>query len=164
MLSLLPSAVVLGLVALAALRFAAMRWSPPGMADARGEAARALAVATGVQGVHFIEEATFGLESQLGELLGIPGMPRLFFLTFNVTWLAIWVAAVPGVRSGRATAYFASWFLAIAGTVNGIAHPALAVAARAYFPGLVSSPAIGAVSVWLLLKLRRATVPKEASG
>ena len=55
----------------------------------------------------------------------------------------------------------AAWFLAIAGMFNGIAHPLLAVAAGGYFPGLASSPFIGAASVWLWFRLRSATRPKE---
>jgi hypothetical protein len=64
------------------------------------------------------------------------------------------------VRSARAPALFAAWFLAIAGMVNGIAHPLLAVAAGGYFPGLISSPVIGSAGVWLWVRLRRATLPR----
>mgnify|MGYP001811772706 CR=1 FL=1 len=79
------------------------------------------------------------------------------FLGFNLVWIAIWVASIPGLRSGSAGAFFAAWFLAIAGALNGIAHPLLAVAAGGYFPGLLSSPLIGAAGVWLWLRLRAAT-------
>jgi hypothetical protein len=41
--------------------------------------------------------------------------------------------------------------LALAGMINGIAHPLLAVAAEGYFPGLLSYPFIGAASIWLFL-------------
>lgn len=58
-------------------------------------------------------------------------------------WLGIWVLSVPGLRSARAFAFFAAWFLAIAGMVNGIVHPLLAIFVGVYFPGLVSSPFIG---------------------
>jgi len=40
---------------------------------------------------------------------------------------------------------------------NAIAHPLLAVAAGGYFPGLVSSPFIGAAGVWLWVNLERST-------
>ncbi|MCP5090226.1 MAG: hypothetical protein GY949_04810, partial [Gammaproteobacteria bacterium] len=56
-------------------------------------------------------------------------------------------------------AYFAAWFLAIAGMLNGVAHPLLAIAAGGYFPGLITSPFIGAAGVWLWLGLRKATRP-----
>jgi hypothetical protein len=96
----------------------------------------------------------------LGDLLGLPGIPLSVFVVFNLMWLGIWVASVPGLRSARAAAFFAAWFLAIAGMFNGIAHPLLAIAAGGYFPGLVSSLFIGVVSVWLWLGLRRATRPR----
>ena len=138
-LTVLPSLLVLGAVALAA---------------------RALAVAVGVQSIHFTEEAATGLHARLGPLFGLPAMPLSMFVAFNLTWIAIWVAAIPGVRSARAPALFAAWFLAIAGMVNGIAHPLLAVAAGGYFPGLISSPVIGSAGVWLWVRLRRATLPR----
>jgi hypothetical protein len=65
------------------------------------------------------------------------------------------------LRSARPAAFFAAWFLAIAGMFNGIAHPFLALAAGRYFPGLVSSPVIAAASVWLWLRLRDATLPSS---
>jgi hypothetical protein len=121
-------------------------------------AARALAVATVVQGLHFAEEASTGFHERLGALLGLPGMSFSFFVVFNLAWLGIWVASVPGLRSARAAAFFAAWFLAIAGMFNGIAHPLLALAAGDYFPGLVSSPFIAGASAWLWLRLRAATL------
>ncbi len=84
-------------------------------------------------------------------------MPFSVFLVFNLAWIAIWIASVPALRSARLGAFFAAWFLAIAGMFNGIAHPLLAVAAGGYFPGLFSSPFIGGVSVWLWRQLRGAT-------
>ncbi len=97
----------------------------------------------------------------MGALLGLPGIPLSVFVVFNLTWLGIWVASVPGLRSARAAAFFAAWFLAIAGMFNGIAHPLLAIAAGGCFPGLLSSPFIGVASVWLWLRLRRATRDRE---
>jgi hypothetical protein len=164
MLNALPSMLVLGLAALAALLLALSRWSPPEDVMKRLAAARALALAVGVQSVHFVEEAATGFHEQLGTLLGLPGIPLSSFVGFNLLWLGIWVASVPGLRSARAAAFFAAWFLAIAGMFNGIAHPLLTLAAEGYFPGLVSSPFIGAASVWLWLRLRTATRPRECCG
>ena len=162
MLNVLPSILVLGLAALAALRLVQSRRSPPENVAERLAAARALALAVGVQSVHFGEEAATGFHYRLGELLGLPGIPLPVFVVFNLTWLGIWVASVPGLRSSRPAAFFAAWFLAIAGMINGIAHPILAIAAGAYFPGLVTSPIVGAVSVWLWLRLREATRVKPS--
>ncbi len=161
MINVLPSMIVLGLAAFAALLLVLSRRSPPENVAERLDAARALAIAVGVQSVHFAEEAATGLHERLGALLGLPGIPLSVFVVFNLTWIGIWVASVPGLRSARTVAFFAAWFLAIAGMFNGIAHPLLAIAAGGYFPGLVSSPFIGAASVWLWLRLRRATRGRE---
>jgi hypothetical protein len=160
MLNLLPSAIALGLAALAAVFLAQRRRSPPENAAERVAAARALALAVGVQGLHFAEEAATGFDERFPALFDLPGMPRFFFVVFNLTWLGIWVASVPGLRSARAGAFFAAWFLAIAGMFNGIAHPLMAIAAGGYFPGLLSSPLIAGASVWLWLRLLEATRPE----
>jgi hypothetical protein len=162
MLNVLPSLFVLGLAALAALLLVMSRWSPSENVVERLRAARVLALAAGVQGAHFAEEAATGFHERLGALLGIPGIPFSIFVLFNLTWLGIWIASIPGIRSARADAFFAAWFLAIAGMLNGIAHPLLAIADGGYFPGLVSSLFIGLVSVWLWIRLRQATLPKGA--
>ncbi len=164
MLNVLPSIIVLGLAAIAALILVLSRRSPPENVTERLAAARSLALAVGVQSGHFAEEAATGLHERLGPLLGLPGIPLSVFVVFNLTWLGIWVASVPGVRSARAVAFFAAWFLAIAGMFNGVAHPLLAIATGGYFPGLVSSPLIGIASVWLWLRLRRATRPRERAN
>lgn len=160
MLNLLPSAVILGLAALAALLLVRSRWSPPDHAAQRLAAARALAIAVGVQGVHFVEEAATDFHERLGALFGVPGMPFVLFVGFNLLWLGIWVVSVPGVRSARAAAFFAAWFLAVAGMFNGIGHPLAAIAAGEYFPGLVTAPVVGITCFWLWLRLRRATRPR----
>ncbi len=157
MLSLLPSLVVLGLAALAALLLARSRRSPPEKVAGRGAAARAFAVAVAVQGVHFAEEAATGFHQRFGPLFGLPPMPFSVFAAFNLAWIAIWIASVPGLRSANAAAFFAAWFLAIAGMLNLAGHPLLAVAAGGYFPGLVTSPLIGAAGVWLWRRLETAT-------
>ena len=161
MLSVLPSIVVLGLAALAALFLARNRRSPAENVAERVAASHTLVVALVIQGIHFSEEAATGFHERLGAVLGLPGMSFTFFMFFNIAWLLIWIASVPGLRSARVAAYFAAWFLAIAGILNGIAHPLLAIAAGGYFPGLVSSPFIGAAGIWLWLRLRRSTQPHD---
>lgn len=158
-MSLLPSVIVLGTAALAALWLARIRTSASGSGVERRAAARALGLAVVVQGIHFGEEAAGGFHERLGALLGLPEMPFVFFVLFNVSWLGIWMVSVPGLRAGRTAAFFAAWFLAIAGIANGIAHPLLALASEGYFPGLLSSPVIAAASLWLWTRLRAATRP-----
>jgi formate hydrogenlyase subunit 3/multisubunit Na+/H+ antiporter MnhD subunit len=158
-LSLLPSIVILGLAALAAV-YQTLTHRP--RSTSRGtlkSTAVALAIAASIQAVHFTEEALTDFPGRLGALLGIPAMPMSFFLTFNLCWLTIWAASVPGLRSARPWAFFAAWFLAIAGIINGVAHPALAIASGDYFPGLVTSPFIGVAGIWLLRQLKNAVSP-----
>lgn len=157
MLGILPSLLVLGLVALAAVRLVSSRRSPPESVAERRDAARALAIAAGIQALHFSEEAATGLHERLPALLGLPAMPLPLFVIFNLTFLAIWGTSVPALRSARAPALFAAWFLAIAGVVNLVAHPLLAIASAGYFPGLATSPLIGGASLWLWHRLRAAT-------
>jgi hypothetical protein len=72
------------------------------------------------------------------------------------------------VLANERIAFFAAWFLAIAGALNGIGHPLMAVAAGGYFPGLVSSPFVGLACIWLWIRLREATrssaTPERAPG
>jgi hypothetical protein len=157
---MLVSAIVLGLAALAAAALAYNRSSPPDRQAERDGAALALAAATAVQAVHFAEEAATGFHERLPGLFGLAAIPFSVFLAFNLAWLGIWGASIPGLRSGRRLAFFAAWFLSIAGIFNGIAHPLLALAADTYFPGLATSTFIAAASVWLWLRLRAATVGK----
>ena len=159
MLSVLPSIVILGSVAFVALFLARSRQSPPEAVVQRTDAARSLTVAVGVQGVHFVEEAATNFHELFPALVGLPGMPRSVFIIVNLVWIGIWIASIRGILSGRPAAFFAAWFLALAGMFNGIGHPLMSIAAGGYFPGLMTSPVIGVASVWLWLRLRRATRP-----
>ncbi len=153
---MLPSILVLSAVAVAALMVTRAR--PVSENDsAKGAAAVALTVAVVVQSVHFAEETATGLHERLPALFGLSAMPFSVFVVFNVAWIGIWVASVPGLRFGRVAAFFAAWFLAIAGVLNGVAHPLLAVASGGYFPGLVTSPFIGLAGAFLWFRLRGAT-------
>jgi hypothetical protein len=64
----LPSLFVLGLAALAALLLVLSHPSPPENVAERRAAARALALAVGVQSVHFAEQAATGFHERLGGL------------------------------------------------------------------------------------------------
>jgi hypothetical protein len=120
-------------------------------------AARALMLAAVVQAAHFVEETSTGLDRRLPAVFGLAAIPSPVFVGFNLAWLAIWAASVPGLRAGRRAALFAAWFLAVAGMGNAVAHPLLALATGGYFPGLVTSPLIGAAGVHLAQRLRAAT-------
>jgi hypothetical protein len=157
MQNLLPSMFALGLAAIAALLLVRHRRSPSDCAVERDNVSRALALATIFQAIHFAEEISTGFHERLGPLFGLPGIPISGFITFNLACLVMWVLSIPGLRSSRSGAFFAAWFLAIAGLMNGLLHPILAIAHGGYFPGLVSSLFIGAAGLWLWFRLQKAT-------
>ena len=162
MLNLFPSIAILGLVAVVALRLALSRPSRAEFSLERVIASRALGLATAVQSVHFVEEWATGFHVRFPALLGLEPMPLSFFVVFNLTWITIWVASIPLLRSGRKPGFFAAWFLAIAGMLNGVAHPLMSAASGGYFPGLASSPFIGLVGIHLWRRLKRATLSEES--
>ena len=157
MLNLLPSVLILGLAAFAAWFLAWRRRSGVESEAERNSAARMLSIAVVVQSVHFAEEALTGFHTRLPGLFNLPEIPLGAFLLFNLLWIGAWILSVPGLRSARPLAFFAAWFLAIAGMINGIAHPLLALASGGYFPGLWTSPIIGGVCVLLWRRLQKAT-------
>ncbi len=157
MLSVLPSVVVLGLVAIVAVRLALGRPSPVEAATERTAASTVLGIATAIQCVHFVEEWVTGFHVRFPALLGLDPMPLSFFVTFNLAWVAIWIVSIPFLRVGRTPAFFAAWFLSIAAILNGVAHPMMAISSGGYFPGLVTSPLIGIAGVILWQRLQKAT-------
>ncbi len=157
MLSIVPSVVVLGLVAIVAVRLSQNRSSPMEAAKERNAASTLLGIATAIQSVHFAEEWVTGFHIRFPALLGLDPMPMSFFVAFNLVWIGFWIASVPSLRIGRRLAFFAAWFLAIAGVLNGVAHPMMAIASGGYFPGLIRSPFIGFAGVFLWKRLHRAT-------
>ncbi|MDJ0759263.1 MAG: HXXEE domain-containing protein [Woeseiaceae bacterium] len=126
-------------------------------AKERNAASTFLGIATAIQSVHFAEEWVTGFHIRFPALLGLDPMPMSFFVAFNLVWIGFWIASVPSLRIGRRLAFFAAWFLAIAGVLNGVAHPMMAIASGGYFPGLITSPFIGIAGVILWQRLHRAT-------
>jgi hypothetical protein len=108
-----------------------------------------------VQAAHFAEELWKGFFTAFPQVLGLPPWSRRAFIVFNVAWLAVWLISVPAAAApGSRLAQWTLWFLALALLLNGIAHPVLAVLARGYFPGLVTSVAAflagGVMLKWLV--------------
>lgn len=157
-MSLVPSILILGLVALLALQLARSRAFAAGNTGKCVAASRALGLTTVVQSLHFSEEWATGFHIRFPALLGLEPMPLLVFVLFNLAWIAIWIASIPMLRSAQTFGIFAAWFLAIAGILNGIAHPLMAVISGGYFPGLFSSPFIGLAAVFLWRRLGNATL------
>ncbi len=161
MWSVVPSVVVLGLVAIFAVQITRRSSSPVEAAKERNRASMILGLATAVQSTHFAEEWATGFHARFPALLGLDPMPLSFFIPFNLVWIAVWIVSIPFLRLGRRPAFFAAWFMAIAGILNGVAHPMMALASGGYFPGLITSPFIGIVGVFLWQRLRRATSERD---
>ena len=113
-----------------------------------------------VQALHSAEEYHFRLFDRLAPARYIAeaiGLERpLGFAIANILLVGFgfwcWIARVgPNRPSARAFA----WFWALLECANGIAHIALAVAARGYFPGLVTAPLLLGIGVWLIADIRR---------
>jgi len=131
---------------------------------ARDRAVRLLLFGIAAQCLHFVEEFVTGFHLRFPRLLGLSAWTPEFFVTFNVSWIAIWVVSVLALREGARAALFPAWFLALALVANGIAHPILSVAARGYFPGLVTSPLVGVVGVMLVARLLAVTGDPRVRG
>lgn len=158
---ILPSLAILAAFALAALYLTLTR----GWADARPPAGaiRAGAAVVLVQAAHFTEELSTGFHVEFPALFGAgPISPRLF-AAFNVGCLLIWSASLWGLHRRRRAALFPLWFLAIAGCANGVLHPLAAAATRAYFPGLATSPLLGAAGALLLRRLLSVTAGRRSA-
>lgn len=121
---------------------------------ARTRTAWIAAAALAVQSVHFAEELSAGFHYRFPELLGLHPWPVEFFASLNLFWIAVWALSLAGLRAGLHAALFPIWFLAVGGTVNGIAHPLLALTAGGYFPGPWTCPLSGLSGVLLLRQLR----------
>lgn len=156
--SLLPSAVALTTMAVIALRVTMVR-HPRVDAVERRRLVRSAAVAVLVQAGHFVEELTTGFHDAFPAVFGSGPMSTRLFVIFNVTWLVIWVACLPGLARGYRAAFFPVWFLAIALIANGVGHPLLALLTGGYFPGVGTAPITGVVGAWLLFRLAGATSP-----
>ena len=117
-------------------------------------------VVMAIQSLHFAEEFSTGFHQRFPELLGLVQWTPVFFVAFNMAWIAAWSLAIAGAVTHRGVflASWLIWFLAIAAVGNGIAHPVLAVVGGGYFPGLVTSPVLGAAGIFLIRALMRRAV------
>jgi hypothetical protein len=157
--SLLPSTLLLGAAALAALYLTLTRgWADESDARLRGTV-QVAAVTVLVQAGHFAEELATGLRERLPALFDQDPMSAWFFVTFNLAWLVIWSLSVWGLAARRRVALFPLWFLGIAGVGNGLAHPMMAVTAGGYFPGLLTAPLVGVLAFLLMRRLLGLTAP-----
>jgi hypothetical protein len=157
--SMLMGTAGLSVAAIAAVLLTMMRRLVDGDPVVRERTVRLFLIGLAAQSLYFMEEDVTGFAYRFPALLGLTPWPQNFFVVFNLIWLSVWILSAIGLQKGYRFALFPVWFFAIAAVANGIAHPLLAVIARGYFPGLITSPVIGFVGVLLglrLLKLTRA--------
>lgn len=121
--------------------------------------ARTFLLCLSLQCVHLIEEFVTGFHVELPRLLGLVPWSAEFFLSFNIVWLAVWIVAAVGIEARVRLALFPIWFFALGMVANAIWHPLLAVAKGGYFPGLLTSPVVGAAGVLVLRGLWRLSAP-----
>jgi hypothetical protein len=159
--SILTGTMALSVALLIALGLTIVRRPVPGRSLEVDAARRLLLVGLALQTLHFGEELLTGFHERWPRLLGLAPWSTRFFVTFNLVCLVVWFASSFALRASHRPAFLAAWFFAIAMAANGVAHPVLALAAGGYFPGLVTSPAVGAVGLLLLSRLSRITEPSS---
>ena len=143
--------------AIVALLLAILRRPVDGDVVGRERTARLFLIGLAAQCLHFVEEFVTRFQDRFPALFGLPAWSEIFFVVFNLIWLSVWILSAIGLQRGHRFAMFPVWFFAIAAMVNGIAHPVLAVVARGYFPGLISSPVLGVLGVLLWIRLQGLT-------
>ena len=159
--SILLGTAGLSVAALAALWLTVVRDCSDAEETAIRGAVRVGAAALLLQGAHFTEELITGFDERFPQLMGLTPWSPAFFVPFNVFWVIVWTLGLWGLRSRRRAALFPLWFLALGSMGNGLAHPALAAATGAYFPGLVTAPLVGIAGVLLARRLLQITAERS---
>jgi hypothetical protein len=155
--SILRGTVGLSAGAVVALLLTILRRPVEGDLFGRERTARLFLIGLAAQCMHFMEEFVTRFQERFPALLRLPAWSQNFFVVFNLMWLGVWILSAIGMRRGYRLALFPVRFFAIGAIVNGIAHPMLAVVARGYFPGLITSPVVGVLGVLLWLRLQALT-------
>lgn len=112
------------------------------------------------QAAHSVEEWVFALWDRLPIARVASGLvaadPRVGFALLNASLVAfgLWCWAVP-VRGGWAAGPTLVWGWIAVEIGNGVGHPALALAAHGYFPGVVTAPILLVTALALATSLVR---------
>jgi hypothetical protein len=159
--SLLTGTIALTVLAVVALLLTVSRWPRTIEAVAWRRLRVVYLAAIGSQAAHFAEELSNGFYLRFPEQLGLSPWSPNAFIILNGFWLVVWVVSLLGLRRYFRVAAFPAWFLALAGIVNGVAHPLLALRVGGYFPGLFTSPLVFVAGLLLLRELNRATTPRR---
>jgi hypothetical protein len=149
------TAVLWALVAVAVALTVVRR--PVATDEQRVSLVKLFAIGVAAQCLHLLEEYLTGFYVRWPEFIGFARWTQEFFITFNLCWIAIWVASAAGVLTGLRIAYVPVWFFTLGMIGNAIWHPLLALATGAYFPGLWTSPIGGLIGLLLIYRLVRST-------
>ena len=156
-MSFVPSIIALSAMAAVALVITLARGGINADPAALRSAVRIAVLAIACQVLHFAEEAGGELNRRFPEFFGLDPVAMDSFVGVNLVALAVWVLSVVALRGRVSAALFPLWFLAVASVSNALLHPALAIATRGYFPGVLTSPAVGLAGLFLLRGLARIT-------
>jgi hypothetical protein len=160
--SILTGTAGLSVGAVAAMLLTILRRPVAGDVASREQTTGLFLMGLVAQSLHFTEEFVTGFQDRFPALLGLSAWSESFFVVFNLIWLSVWILSAIGLQRGDRFALFPVWFFAIAAVANGIAHPVFAVIAHGYFPGLITSPVLGALGVLLWLRLEKVTTNRKA--
>lgn len=153
MYSILIGTSVLSVLAVVALLATAFRFSVSSDRLERERFVMLFLAGVALQCIHFVEEFMTGFHERFPAFLGLSPWPVEFFVVFNVCWIAIWTISAAGLLAGYRVALFPIWFFVFGMTANFVGHPLLSAASTDYFPGLVTSPLVGMMGVWLWYRL-----------
>jgi hypothetical protein len=151
----------LSLAAIAAVLLTVLRVPVAARADERRRTTTVFVVGVLFQALHFAEEYSTRFFDRFPPVLGQSPWSPTFFVIFNLCWIGIWICAASGLHAGYRSAFFPVWFFAIAAIANSIAHPLLSLRVGGYFPGLLTSPILGAVGILLWSRLMAATTSRR---
>src|SRR5713226_4991500 len=108
-----------------------------------------------VQRLHFLEEYLTGFQRVYPPILGLEPWSDRFFVSLNLTALAIFILGALALLAERSAGYAVVWLFAVAMTANGVVHPALSIWKGGYFPGTITAPLHLIVGSALLVRLTR---------
>jgi len=121
------------------------------------------------QAAHSIEEHTFALY----EVFPVARFASTLFssdlavgfavLNSLLVAFGVWCYVVP-VRLGWRSARVLAWVWVAIEFGNGVAHPALALRAGGYFPGVATAPLLLVLAIVLAALLSRTRAPKSAAA
>lgn len=120
------------------------------------------------QVAHSAEEYVFGLYDVFAPARFVSSLVSddlaLGFVTANagLVLFGLW-CYIARVRAGHRSAVGWVWLWIVIECGNGVAHPAIALMRGAYFPGVVTAPALLALSIYLAARVSRVERQQQAA-